>query len=36
MTLDSMQSVTGADVAAGAKYVDIMQKNLEVLKKALK
>ena len=35
LTLDSMQSVTADDVAAGATYLAIMQKNLEVLKQAL-
>lgn len=36
LVLDSMQSTTGEDVKAGAKYIDIMQKNLEILKEALK
>lgn len=35
LTLDSMQSVTSKDVAAGATYLGIMQSNLEVLKEAL-
>ncbi|MGN0355970.1 MAG: metal ABC transporter substrate-binding protein [Muricoprocola sp.] len=35
LSLDSMQSVTGKDVQDGADYVDIMKKNLEVLKEAL-
>lgn len=35
LTLDSMQSVTAADAAAGAGYVDIMDKNLTVLAQAL-
>lgn len=33
--LDSMQSVTSADVAAGTTYLDIMERNLEVLREAL-
>lgn len=36
LTLDSMQSTTSNDVKNGATYVGIMEKNLEVLKKALK
>lgn len=35
LTLDSMQSVTAADVKAGATYLGIMEKNLETLKTAL-
>ncbi len=35
LTMDSMQSVTAKDVAEGAKYIDIMRSNLEVLKKAI-
>lgn len=35
LSLDSMQSVTGKDAQDGADYVDIMKKNLEVLKEAL-
>ena len=35
LTIDSMQSVTGSDAANGASYLHIMQKNLEVLGKAL-
>ncbi|MCR5694679.1 MAG: metal ABC transporter substrate-binding protein [Clostridia bacterium] len=35
-TLDSMQSTTSADVKNGASYLSIMEKNLEVLKDALK
>ena len=35
LTLDSMQGVTAADVQAGASYLAIMQKNLEILKEAL-
>ncbi len=35
LTLDSMQSVTSADVAEGASYLSIMEQNLEVLKTAL-
>ncbi len=36
LTLDSMQSTTMADVKNGASYLSIMEKNLEVLKDALK
>ncbi len=36
LTLDSMQSTTSADVKNGASYLSIMEKNLEVLKDALK
>lgn len=36
LTLDSMQSVTAADVAAGASYLSIMEQNLETLKAALR
>lgn len=35
LSMDSMQSVTGEDVKNGADYLAIMEKNLEVLKKAL-
>ena len=35
LSLDSMQSVTTQDVEEGASYIDIMTKNLEVLKEAL-
>ena len=35
LTLDSMQSTTSKDIKAGATYLSIMEKNLEVLKKAL-
>lgn len=35
LVLDSMQSVTAADVEAGATYLGIMEKNLETLKTAL-
>lgn len=35
LVLDSMQSVTAADVAAGVTYLSIMSDNLEVLKEAL-
>ena len=35
LTLDSMQSTTSEDVAAGTTYLTIMQSNLEVLKEAL-
>lgn len=34
ITLNSMQAVTSKDVENGAKYLDIMQSNLEELKKA--
>ena len=36
LTLDSMQSTTAADVKNGASYLSIMEKNLAVLKDALK
>ena len=36
VTLDSMQSVTKTDIANGATYLTIMEKNLDVLKAALK
>ena len=35
LTLDSMQSVTSADIEAGVTYVNIMENNLEVLKAGL-
>ena len=35
LTLDSMQSTTGKDVAAGVSYLAVMEKNLDVLKAAL-
>ena len=35
LVLDSMQSVTAADVADGASYLSIMENNLEVLKSAV-
>ena len=36
LTLDSMQSTTSADIAEGATYLSVMEKNLEILKEALK
>lgn len=36
LVLDSMQSTTSENVAAGATYLSIMENNLEVLKEALK
>ena len=36
LTLDSMQSVTKAQSAAGSTYLSLMENNLEVLKEALK
>ena len=36
LTMDSMQSTTSQDVAAGATYLSIMEKNSEVLAEALK
>ena len=36
LMLDSMQSTTSKDIKAGATYLSIMEKNLEVLKKALR
>lgn len=35
LTMNSMQSTTAKDVAAGASYLSIMEKNLDVLKAAL-
>ena len=35
LSLESMQSVTGKDIENGATYLDMMTKNLEVLKEAL-
>ena len=35
LTMDSMQSTTTKDVAAGTSYLSIMEKNLDVLKAAL-
>lgn len=35
LTMDSMQSTTAKDVAAGANYLSIMEKNLDILKAAL-
>ncbi len=36
LTMDSMQSVTSKDVEGGTSYLSIMEKNLSVLKEALK
>jgi zinc transport system substrate-binding protein len=36
LTFDSLQSTTNKDVKKGATYLGLMQKNLEVLKEALK
>ncbi|MBR5968434.1 MAG: zinc ABC transporter substrate-binding protein, partial [Lachnospiraceae bacterium] len=36
MVLDSMQATTSKDIKAGVTYLTIMEKNLEVLKKALR
>lgn len=36
LALDSMQSTTSKDVSDGATYLSIMEKNLDVLKEALK
>ena len=36
LSMDSMQSVTAADVEKGASYISIMESNLEALKAALK
>lgn len=36
LTMDSMQSTTSQDVASGTTYLSIMEKNLDVLKEALK
>lgn len=35
LTLDSMQSTTSKDIAGGASYLSVMEKNLSVLKEAL-
>ncbi len=35
LTMDSMQSVTPADIKSGVTYLSVMEKNLEVLKQAL-
>ncbi len=36
LVLDSMQSVTSKDMAGGTTYLSVMEKNLDVLKEALK
>ena len=36
LTMDSMQSATLADAENGKTYLSVMQKNLEVLKTALR
>lgn len=36
LKLDSMQSTTSSDVESGSTYLSIMEKNLEVIKEALK
>ncbi len=36
LTMDSMQSITSKDVKNGTTYLSIMEKNLDVLKEALK
>ena len=36
LSLDSMQSITSSNIQNGATYLSIMEKNLEVLKEALK
>ena len=35
LVLDSMQSITSADIADGRTYLSVMESNLEVLKEAL-
>lgn len=35
LTMDSMQSITSGDTAAGVSYLSIMEKNLSILKEAL-
>ncbi len=35
LAMDSMQGTTGRDAANGAAYLDIMEKNLDILKQAL-
>ena len=36
LSLDSLQSASGADIKAGVTYLSVMAKNLEVLKEALR
>lgn len=36
LSMDSLQSITSADVEKGVSYLSVMQKNLDVLKEALK
>ena len=36
LSLDSMQTVTAKDAEAGMTYLSVMERNLEVLKEALK
>jgi len=36
LSMDSMQSITSKDVSQGITYISIMERNLEVLKEALK
>lgn len=36
LTMDSMQSTTGKDIKAGATYLSVMEKNLEVLREAVR
>ncbi len=36
LTLDSMQSMTAADIMKGRSYLSVMEQNLEVLKEAMK
>ncbi|MBO5998122.1 MAG: zinc ABC transporter substrate-binding protein [Lachnospiraceae bacterium] len=36
LTMDSMQAVSGKDIAAGVSYLSIMEQNLDVLKQALR
>ena len=35
LTLDSMQATTARDIEGGVRYLDVMRKNLEVLRQAL-
>ena len=36
LTMDSMQAVSGKDITAGVSYLSVMEKNLDVLKQALR
>ena len=36
LTMDSMQSTTSSDVKNGITYISVMEKNLDILREALK